>query len=119
MLNKLTGRKVYSLTVLSTNTSYVYYQVVNRLIPDDTEYLIYFYLPHHIYLNGASNFWREDQYFEKLLSDNGVIVLDAEKLTGEKFYMPQYKIFEELGYDHPNAETWKVFTPEMVKALNL
>ena len=204
-LNKLTGRTVYSRVNNGSFTNYVYYQFLQELIPKNSEYIIYFYLPHHplqpyfssglngscitallyrinkkgeleqikqlpfihsLYVVQIADYFKmkkfaekegkireiqammfktivkklktsyskskfviikfqvdenEDMFFpddlEKYLLDNGVIILDAEKLTGEKYYLPENKL--EVEQMHPSAKVWEKFTPALVKKLNL
>ena len=205
-LNQITGRKVYSRAIWGKNIPYVYYQILHNLIPKDTEYIIYFYLPHHInniladgvpfdsyyeqllryketkngeleqnkplfflrhsyivklldlkkeerdinteiqtqhiltlmfkncvqelkksypntkFVIVKIQVFEDDNHFfnpdlENLLLDSGVIILDAEKLTGEKYYLPHNKLADEEV--HPNADVWVKLTPAIVKELNL
>lgn len=207
VLNKLTGRKVYSRAKAGRGLPYVYYQIDNKLIPNDSEYIVFFYIPiqlltlynyqtHDLWdssimlryeeKNGkiilkkplnifsyyslysvkmlqdfltAKNFDKESKNYslysamlldmldklkinypntkfilvkfqvdeqipaslpvklEKLIQEKGAIILDAEELTGEKYYLLENKLEDEK--IHPNAKVWRELTPQIVKSVGL
>lgn len=46
-ISRLTNRTVYLKGISGTGFSYVYYQIANKLIPKDVEYIIYTYIEDH------------------------------------------------------------------------
>lgn len=204
-LNKLTDRTVYARARVARGLAYVYYQVLHKLVPDDTEYLIYVYLPFHKislydgyadifehtttilnyfaindqliqlkipnFLNNLYSIQSFREYYERKIHDEvyknpllygkvlketvkqfkknypkskfvllklqvlenentelpleleqflineGCIIIDSKKLTGEDFYLEKYRL--ETDKMHPSALVWKVLTPKIVEALNL
>ncbi len=203
-INKLTGRKVYSRAKSWRGLPYVYYQVDKKLIPYDTQYIIYVFIFNHLqnlysyydlwdniimlhyyekngnviqnnpkmlfpyslysykllmdyitYLNFKKELTDFKLYsflitklveklkenypgtklivlqiqveedfpvtFPKILENKlksmGVTVLNAEQLTGDKYYLPKNKLTDEK--IHPNADVWTALTPKIIQATGL
>lgn len=47
-ISQKTNRTVYLRGITATGLAYVYYQILHKTIPTDTEYIIYTYIPDHI-----------------------------------------------------------------------